>query len=87
MQGEIHKNSLQFSLRENREKVKSATKVLLVFTLVAIAFLLVLAFTNINQWYAIAILLFSSYVLYLCYKIFTLWQTHKKIKQKLKRFN
>lgn len=84
MQGEIHKNSLQFSLQENKSKVKKATKVLLVFTLVAIAFLLVYAFTNINQWYSIAIIFFNSYVLHLCYKIFTLWQTHKKIKQKLK---
>ena len=84
MHQEIHKKSLLYTLRENKVKVKNATKILVVFTLITIVFLLVFALTNITKWYAAAIIIFSSYILHLCYKIFALWQTHKKIKQKLK---
>lgn len=84
METTVHKKSLIYSLQENKEKVKKQTRLLVVFTVAITAFLLVFAFTNITQWYAIAIILFSGYVLYLCYTIFTLWQRHKKIKQKLK---
>lgn len=84
METAIHKKSLMYTLKENKVKVKSTTQILLPLTLVSIVLLLVYAFTNITQWYALAIILFSSYVLYLCYKIVSLWQRHKKIKQKLK---
>lgn len=86
METAVHKKSLIYTLQENKAKVKNTTKVLLVFTIVATAFLLVYAFTNISQWYSTAIILFSSYVLHLCYKIFALWQTHKKIKEKLNKY-
>jgi len=84
METAVHKKSLIYTLQENKVKVKKATKILLPLTLVSIVLLLVYAFTNITQWYAIAIIVFSGYVLHLCYTIFTLWQTHKKIKEKLK---
>ena len=84
METTVRKKSLIYTLQEIKVKVKSATKILLVFTLSSVAFLLVFAFTNITQWYAIAIIFFCGYVIYLCYKIFSLWQTHKKIKEKIK---
>ena len=84
METAVHKKSLMYTLQENKMRVKKATKILLVFTLSSIVFLLAFAFINITQWYALAIILFSSYVLYLCYKIISLWQRHKKIKEKLK---
>lgn len=83
MHQEIHKKSLIYTLRENKNKTKKTIKILLGFMLTIIAFLLVYAFTNITQWYAIAIIVFSGYILHLCYTIFRLWQTHKKIKQKI----
>jgi 4-hydroxybenzoate polyprenyltransferase len=83
METTVHKKSLIYSLQENKEKVKKQTILLVFFAIVIAAFLLAFAFTNITQWYAFAIIVFSSYVLYLCYTIFSLWQRHKKIKQKL----
>ncbi|TVZ56253.1 hypothetical protein OD91_1535 [Lutibacter sp. Hel_I_33_5] len=84
METTVHKKSLIYSLQENKEKVKKQTRLLVVFTVAITAFLLAFAFTNITQWYALAIIFFSGYVLYLCYKIISLWQRHKKIKEKLK---
>lgn len=84
METAVHKKSLMYTLQENKVKVKRATKILLLLTLVSIFLLLVYAFTNITQWYAIAIIVFSGYILHLCYKIISLWHTRKKIKRKLK---
>jgi 4-hydroxybenzoate polyprenyltransferase len=84
METTVHKKSLIYSLQENKENVKKKTRLLVFFAIVITAFLLVFAFVNIRQWYAFAIIFFSGYVLYLCYKIFSHWQKHKKIKAKLK---
>lgn len=81
---EVHKKSLLYTLKENKYKVKKATKNLLLFTLVFIAFLLVIAYQNITQWYAFILIFTCLYVGYLCYHIFSLWRKHKKIKEKIK---
>lgn len=80
----IRKKSLYYSLKENKIKVKKATKWLILFSLLINLVLLISAITFLNKEYVYVIVFLSGITIYLCYTIFTLWQTHKKIKQKIK---
>ena len=80
----IHKKSLYYSLRENKNKVRKTTKWLVLFSLLMSITSLVSAFTFLKNEFIYVIAFFSSCSIYLCYTIFTLWQKNKKIKEKLK---
>lgn len=84
MHKKIHKKSLQYSLIENRIRVNSITRKLMLSTLLIAALALVFSFIYMNIWYAILLLIITVFALYQCYKIIVLWNTRKSIKQKIK---
>jgi len=84
MKKNIHKKSLYYSLKENKKKVKTATKKLLVASIVLCVLVVLLLFLPVSKIATIGLLLFIGYVLYVCYTIYTLWQTRLQIKTKLK---
>ncbi len=85
MHAHIHKKSLYYSLQENKGKIKQTTKWLIFFSSLISVVLLAVAFLFFNEKYTYIIALISGYVIYLGYTIFSLWHTHKKIKQKIKK--
>jgi membrane protein YdbS with pleckstrin-like domain len=84
MQTSIRKKSLYYSLEENRTKVKQTTQWLIAFSLAISIVTIVLAFLFFNNEYKYIMLFIAGSAIYLCYTIFSLWYTRKKIKQKLK---
>lgn len=84
MQTSIRKKSLYYSLEENRAKVKQITKWLIAFSLVISIVTIILAFLFFSNEYKYIMVLIAGSAIYLCYTIFSLWYTRKKIKQKLK---
>ncbi len=85
MHAHIHKKSLYYSLQENKGKIRQTTKWLIFFSTVISVVLLTLAFLFFDEKYTYIIALISGYVIYLGCTIFSLWHTHKKIKQKIKK--
>lgn len=84
MQHHIHKQSLKITLLENRGKVKTHTKNLIVLSILICSALLVISFKLENSTAFLITIPTSIYTLYASYQIRSLWRTHKKIKQKLK---
>lgn len=84
MHQEIHKKSLLYTLKENRIKVKTFTKYLIVFSISVCIILLLLSIKQETQTYLFITIPIVIYILYASYKIVSIWQIHKKIKQKIK---
>ena len=87
MQTSIRKKSLYYSLEENRAKVKQITKWLIAFSLAISIVTIIAAIWFFNNEFKFVIVFVASIAIYLCYTIFSLWHTRKKIKQKLKTFD
>ena len=84
MQTSIHKKSLYYSLEENKAKVKQTTQWLIAFCLAISIAIIILAFLFFNNEYKYIVAFIAGIAIYLCYTIFRLWHTRKKIKQKIK---
>ena len=80
----IRKKSLYYSLQENRTKIQQTTKRLILFTILISLILIMIAFKSVNNIYFYVLLTIPVYAFYLCVTIYNLWNTRKKIKQKLK---
>ena len=87
MQTSIRKKSLYYSLEENRAKVKQITKWLIAFSLAISIVTIIAAIWFFNNEFKFVIVFVASIAIYLCYTIFSLCHTRKKIKQKLKTFD
>lgn len=82
----IRKKSLYYSLQENRTKIQQTTKRLILFTILISLILIMIAFKSVNNIYFYVLLTIPVYAFYLCVTIYNLWNTRKKIKQKLKLY-
>lgn len=85
MHQEIHKKSLRFTLAENSSKTQKAVKLLMSMAFLVGLISLIFTLLDIRKTYVIIIAILLVYIAFLCYTILQLWQTRKKIKQKLNK--
>lgn len=83
MHQEIHKKSLRFTLAENNSKTQKAIKILMVMAFLVGVISLIFALLNAYKTYVVIVAFLLVYITFLCLTILQLWQTRKKIKEKL----
>lgn len=80
---DIHKKSLQFSLKENQDKINLGIKRILILASITSIILIIVSLTINSKIYLFVCIPLSIYCLYTYFKFYALWQIKSKIRTKL----
>ena len=83
MYKEIHKKSLQLTLKENLSKIDLQTKKITILLVITSIIILILCVIIIPNYYQILLIPFSIYCLFCCVQIYNLLKNKNRILQKI----